>query len=385
MGMPSPWFELLDERARAALTPTSSELPNSAEVVVIGGGVAGLAAAAMCRRAGIEDVVVLERGERLAGETSNGPAGLLNPDMQSRRLSPAFAEIARRSTALHLELDREWDGDVGYYPVDLLVCGEEAYGVEGDPNLTAHLDGAGVAALDPQVALAEPGTLLRGQWGLNPLALCAALAEHAGRAFTGAGVLDWDEADGRIVTLATPRGPISPGTVIFATASVPARWLPVPQDLVKGTTVLTDPAPFRLRVAVIESILVRQLPDGRLLAGSTIEADLEPEALPQRVAEIRADLARLVPAAAALPTRWAWCCFRPGTPDRLPVVDRLPGLDNAFVTAGHYRTGILAGPGIAASLAAWIVSGRRPNELLPLALDRFGDATRTVSNHRLEG
>ena len=72
MAMSSPWFELLDDRARSALKPTSSELPNSAEVVVIGGGVAGLAAAAMCSRAGIKDVVLLERGERLAGETSNG-------------------------------------------------------------------------------------------------------------------------------------------------------------------------------------------------------------------------------------------------------------------------------------------------------------------------
>jgi len=173
--------------------------------------------------------------------------------------------------------------------------------------------------------------------------------------------------------------------VIFATASVPGRWMGVSQDLVKGTTVVTDPAPFRLNVAVIESILVRQLPDGRLLAGSTLEADLEPEALPQRVAEIRADLARLVPAAAALPTRWAWCCFRPGTPDRLPVVDRLPGLDNAFVSAGHYRTGILAGPGLAAALATWIASGRRPPELLPLALDRFAEPAPAVSNVPEEG
>jgi len=383
--MSSPWFELLDEPARAALKPTALELPDAAEVVVIGGGVAGLAAAAMCRRAGIDDVVVLERGERLAGETSNGPAGLLNPDMQSHRLSPRFAEIARQSTALHLELDREWGGEIGYYPVELLVCGEEARGVEGDPHLTEHLDGLGVAALDPQVALTEPGVLLRRQWGLNPLRLCAALAAHGGPAFTGTVVMDWDEAGGRIVRLATPRGAISPGTVIFATASVPGRWMGVSQDLVKGTTVVTDPAPFRLNVAVIESILVRQLPDGRLLAGSTLEADLEPEALPQRVAEIRADLARLVPAAAALPTRWAWCCFRPGTPDRLPVVDRLPGLDNAFVSAGHYRTGILAGPGLAAALATWIASGRRPPELLPLALDRFAELAPAVSNVLEEG
>ncbi|HEV1997758.1 MAG TPA: FAD-binding oxidoreductase [Candidatus Dormibacteraeota bacterium] len=176
---------------------------------------------------------------------------------------------------------------------------------------------------------------------------------------------------GRIVSLATPRGAISPGTVIFATGSIPGRWFEGAQGLVKGTILVTHPAPFQLQVAVIESILVRQLPDGRLLAGSALEDDLEPEVLPQRVAEIRADLARIVPGAATLSTRWAWCCFRPGTPDSLPVVDRLPGLDNAFVSAGHYRTGILAGPGIAALLAGWIAGAERPPELLPLALGRF--------------
>ncbi|HEV1997757.1 MAG TPA: FAD-dependent oxidoreductase [Candidatus Dormibacteraeota bacterium] len=192
--MPSAWFDLLDDRARAALQPAPQPLPETAEVVVIGGGVAGLAAAAMCRRAGIADVVVLERGERLAAETSNGPAGLMNPDMQSHRVSPRFAEISRRSTALHLELDREWGGEIGYYPVDLLVCGEEAEVVDGDPSWTERLDGAVVAGLDPQLSLEGPGVLLRSQWGLNPLRLCAALARHAGQVFTGAPVLDWDEA-----------------------------------------------------------------------------------------------------------------------------------------------------------------------------------------------
>jgi glycine/D-amino acid oxidase-like deaminating enzyme len=70
-----------------------------------------------------------------------------------------------------------------------------------------------------------------------------------------------------------------------------------------------------------------------------------------------------------------WCCFRPTHPDGLPVVDRVPGLVNAWMTSGHFRTGILMAPATGQALAEWIHTGRRPPRLAGLGLGRFVIAT----------
>jgi glycine/D-amino acid oxidase-like deaminating enzyme len=43
----------------------------------------------------------------------------------------------------------------------------------------------------------------------------------------------------------------------------------------------------------------------------------------------------------------------------------VPGLSNAWITSGHYRTGILLAPAAGAALASWITTQRRPGYLLP--------------------
>jgi len=49
----------------------------------------------------------------------------------------------------------------------------------------------------------------------------------------------------------------------------------------------------------------------------------------------------------------------------------MPGLNNAWVTFGHYGTGILLAPAVGAALASWIADGRRPREMKPFSLERF--------------
>lgn len=60
-----------------------------------------------------------------------------------------------------------------------------------------------------------------------------------------------------------------------------------------------------------------------------------------------------------------WCCWRPHHPDGMPVIDRVPGFDNAWFTSGHYRTGILMAPATARLLAEWVTTGRPPELAAP--------------------
>jgi glycine/D-amino acid oxidase-like deaminating enzyme len=89
------------------------------------------------------------------------------------------------------------------------------------------------------------------------------------------------------------------------------------------------------------------------------------------VASIQRLLGELLPAARGLPLTHAWCCFRPATADGQPVIDRVAGLDNAWVSAGHDGTGLLLAPATGQALATWIATGHPPVGIDSFALARF--------------
>jgi glycine/D-amino acid oxidase-like deaminating enzyme len=66
-----------------------------------------------------------------------------------------------------------------------------------------------------------------------------------------------------------------------------------------------------------------------------------------------------------------WVGGRPFLPDRLPVIDRVPGHDNAFAATGHGMLGVTLGPVTGHRLAEYVVTGRRPEALAPFGFDRL--------------
>jgi glycine/D-amino acid oxidase-like deaminating enzyme len=62
-----------------------------------------------------------------------------------------------------------------------------------------------------------------------------------------------------------------------------------------------------------------------------------------------------------------WVGGRPFLPDGLPVIDRLPGHDNAFAATGHGMLGVTLGR----RLAEYVTTGRRPAVLEPFRFDRL--------------
>jgi D-amino-acid dehydrogenase len=66
-----------------------------------------------------------------------------------------------------------------------------------------------------------------------------------------------------------------------------------------------------------------------------------------------------------------WVGGRPFLPDGLPVIDRVPGHDNAFAATGHGMLGVTLGPVTGHRLAEYVVTGRRPEALVPFGFDRL--------------
>lgn len=325
------WDDLASPEDLAALDPPPPEdWDKSPDVLVIGGGVIGLSVATFCRREGLR-VVLVER-DRLADHASGRAAGGLSPDGHPE-CGDAWHELARASLALHRELDAEWD--YGLRTLDVLV--------------------------PPDLRIPE-------QAHVDPLRLAATLARHAGTILTRTESTFTLTSGGRIVGVRTSRGTVQPETVVFATGVSPPQAPNVCPDSVKGHLIATEAASFVLPELMTDGeILVVQVPatpersggaNGRLVAGGTKDRDDTTDDVDDAVvARIQRRMCELVPQADGLSRTHAWCCFRPCASDELPVIDRVPGLSNAWMVAGLFSTGILMAPIIGLSVARWIGGG----------------------------
>lgn len=353
-----------------------AELDRRPDVLVVGGGVIGLATAALCRRAGLGRVLLLERG-RLAAGPSGRAAGILAPELHHWTDPAALVDLGRASLALWRRLDREWAGEAGLEPLDVLhaLPAGASPAFEPPPGATL-LAPEDASAMAPGLPPASGGLLIPDQARLHPLRLATALARRAGTVATGVEVIALERAAAG-VRVRTSHGDLHPGAVVLATGTPPGlAGVPRPagERLVKGLLIATEPAPFRLRASVQgRGGLAVQLSDGRLLFGNTFDAeDASPLVRPEAVAATLADLSAVLPGAGRLAVSHAWCCFRPATADGLPVIDRLDELGDVWVSHGQFRTGILMAAATGQALATWIASGTRPAAVAPFAAARPG-------------
>ena len=346
-------------------------------MLVVGGGVIGLATAALCTRAALGRVVLIER-ERFAAGASGRAAALLTPEAHVWTDPEPFVALARTSLHLLSALDHEWDGTIGVEPIDWIVALPRPLPLDAELGpLVDVLDPDDAHAVEPELGDVVGALRIREQARVHPLRLAAALAARVGEVATGVDMRGIATVGGRVTTVHTSHGDVHPGAVVFATGLAPQ--LPqvptpaVPQRWVKGHLLATVPAPFRLRTAVaaLEG-LVLQVASGEIVAGGTLdEGDLDPAVRDDVITGIRKALAALLPRTADLAIGHAWCCFRPTTADEQPVIDRVPGIENAWITCGHFRTGILMAAATGDALARWIESGRRPDGVAPFTLERF--------------
>jgi glycine oxidase len=367
------WASTVDPADRAALDPgMPADLDRHPDVLVVGGGVIGLATAVFCRRAGMRRVLVIEAA-RLAAAASGGAGGALAPALHQLSDPPAFVALARASLALYHQLDQDWDRALGLERIAGLQLLPEGPPPGGPWPGVELLDRDQVAELVPELVPMPAGLLAHDQARVHPLRLAAALAHRAGSVATGVAMTDLEVAGGRIVRVRTTAGELHPGVVVFATGLAPEPWVRVPQRLVKGHLVATEPVGFRLACGVHSpGFGVGSMADGGLLAGGTRdEGDHSAQVRPEAVQGIRRRLSELLPAAAQVRVRYQWCCFRPATADGQPVIDRVPSLDNAWVSVGHDGDGLLMAPATGQALASWITTSRQPQEVASFGLSRF--------------
>lgn len=364
------------------------------DVLVLGGGIVGLATARELARSGLR-VEVLERGQAGRGTSASwASAGMLAPLFENGT-GPALerrreARDLWREWALELmETSRhgiDWD-TTGALAVDAsgspwlrelrrtaLEAGEDAEPVE-EKELRRWIPDLGD---DPVDALALPGQH-RVDNRKVLLALASVLREERLPVHEGHEVLQVDVRDEEVVV----RGKSftrSANWILVAAGeacgSIPG--LPeLPVRPVRGQLVALDDVEWVWRGAVWwgggGSYAVARGRD-RLLAGSTLEeGDLVARPTVAGVASILGRVAERFPGLGDRPLHSTWAGLRPATPDGLPILGPDPRSPRVWWATGHHTNGILLAPWTARRIAAAVAEGLPlPPEL---AAGRFESGT----------
>jgi glycine oxidase len=372
------WPEQLSDQERAWLDPgVPEQLDRRPDVLVVGGGILGVATAVACTQAGLGSVVVLE-GDRLGSGASGGAAGQLMPEAHLGVDLPVLVHLARLSLAAWQNLERTWPRGVGLIPLDWLGLEPSASQFGSDlPPGAELLTPEQVDEMVPRLSQPSPGVFVRHQARVNPLRAIARLAAGLACVATGVKVRSVSIDAGRVRSVDTTVGELSPRNIVFATGTPPridGLHLKIPSGEVKGHMFTTEPTSLRLPGVVAP--LATSIEEGRLMVGGTLDiGDAERVVRPQVIGAMWAELEAAWPVVRGVRVAHQWACFRPAHPDHLPVIDRVPGVSNAWLTSGHYKTGILLAPATGQALADWIRTGQRPAHVEGLGADRFGSAS----------
>jgi glycine oxidase len=367
------------------------------DVVVVGGGVIGLACAWRLAQAGAE-VVVLERGEPGGGATRVA-AGMLAPVGELTFGEPELLELTLAAARLYpefvAELERATGGSTGYERLGALHVAldrDEAaqlrrvHDLQRSLELEAEwLSTRQCRELEPGLAPAfHGGVLAAGEAAIDPRALIgvllAACRGEGVEVRTGTEVVDGIFEGDRLVGVRAAKGQsdvqrtfdrpldIRGGTVVLANGAWSRRadWLPEEARPavrpVKGQAVelrARDAEPPARHILASERVYLVPRSDGRLVVGATVEEmGFDTTVTAGGVHELLREAYRLLPDVAEMELVGATAALRPGTPDNLPRVG--PGeIDGLVLATGHYRNGILLAP-LAGQAVAELLSGVRP-------------------------
>ncbi len=235
-----------------------------------------------------------------------------------------------------------------------------------------------VAKLEPQLTReVVGGALLAGEHQVNPMALAEAYKRAAvrlGATYRHDTRVTTLRADGdRIVGVEVDDEVIPCQTVVNAAGAWAGKLaatigLDLPVFPVRGQVVLTETLPHTLSACLSTSACyMAQKKHGEVLIGSTTEqAGFDVSVSEEAISSLCSGAVRAVPMLRNVRVKRVWAGLRPGTPDELPLLGPVDGLDGYLNATGGFRTGIVASP-----LTGQIIAQRLCSESLSYPLEPF--------------
>ncbi len=370
------------------------------DVVVIGGGVVGLSIAyALAKEQA--SVTVLDAGA--PGQASAAAAGMLAPlaeagregpfvplTVESLRLWPLFVDQLREETETTLCIAGPGMLRVAQTPAEEAALCATLDWQRGFGLPLHHLSAAELHALEPALGPAVCGGVLSPlERHVEPRLLLQALREaclRRGVVIRPEAVTDFETGGSRVQAVTTENTRISGGAYVITSGAWSealglALGIHFSIHPLRGQMLALGPLhplPFKHTLYAHSGYLVPRT-DGRVIAGATEElAGFNAQTTDAGIGSLAAMAAALVPSLSTAPRHSIWAGLRPVSADGLPLLGRLPGWDNIYVSAGHGRNGILLTPLTGRLMAAHLLQ----DAAIPLALNpsRFDNPARCGDN-----
>jgi 4-methylaminobutanoate oxidase (formaldehyde-forming) len=383
-----------------------NELPRSAKIVIVGGGIVGCSVAYHLGKMGISDCLLLERGKLSSGSTWHA-AGLVG----QLRTNANVTQLLGYSVALYDKLEAEtglatgWKRNGGLR----LACNAERWIEVKRQATTAHSFGLEMHLLSPGEArdLWPPMTVddvvgaafLPTDGQVNPSDIVQALARGARRGgvaiHEGVKVTGIRVENGAVRGVDTDQGVITCEKLVLCAG----QWT---RDLGRMAGVNVPLVPVQHQYLVTTEIegVTRGLPTlrdpDRLTyykeeVGGLVMGGYEPNPIPWAVEGLPQDFQftllesdwdhftpilqlalERVPALATAGIKQLVNGPESFTPDGNFILGQAAEVRNIFVGAGFNAFGIASGGGAGMALAEWVVRGEPPSDLWPVDIRRFG-------------
>ncbi|MQA03213.1 MAG: FAD-dependent oxidoreductase [Streptosporangiales bacterium] len=377
------------------------DLRPSYDVVVIGGGVHGLATAYyLATNHGIRNVAVVDKSY-----IGSGGSGRNTAIVRSNYLTPEGVAFYDRSLHLYEELSATLNFNVMFSQRGHMTLAHndsslrtmhwraevnKLQGVDSRviypdeiKRRVPHLDVSAGARYPIQGALYHPpGGIIRHDavvWGYARGADAAGVHIHQNTEVTGIEV-----SGGKVTGVRTNRGTIAAGTVVNATAGwastiADMAGVPLPIQTFPLQAAVTEPVrPFLETVIVSGSlhVYVSQTDRGELVFGASVDpfASYSTRGSLEFIEGLAGHVLELMPALAKMRLLRQWAGLCDMTPDFSPIMG-FTGVDGFLVDVGWGTYGFKAGPVSGEAMAECIATQRTPKIIEAFGLERFANGT----------
>ena len=380
------------------------ELPTTARVVIIGGGIVGASTAYHLTKLGWGDVVLVEQNQLTSGTTWHA-AGLVGQLRNSHNLT----RLAAYAVDLYGSLEAETGQATGFKQNGALTIAQNearfhelkrhaaaagTFGVEchviGPAEVKAHWPLAHVDDLVGAIWLPKDGQT-------NPTDTTQALAKGAraggARVFENTRALRVETAGRAVTAVVTDQGRIACEYVVLCGGMwskdfAKAHGVAVPLHAAEHMYIVTEPmdgvTPTTPVLRDYDAYIYIKEDAGKLVVGG-----FEPVAKPWGMGGIPADHAfallnedwehfeifmsgalKRVPSLAAAGIRQFLNGAESFTPDQRYMIGEAPEIDNFYVGTGFNSIGIASAGGAGKALAEWIIGGAMPIDLWEIDIRR---------------
>jgi sarcosine oxidase subunit beta len=382
-------------------------MDRSVQVVVIGGGIIGTAITYYLAKRGA-DVVLLEE-HTLASGTSGACSGAIT--MQTKGVGTKL-KLAMESKRIYRDLSHELGEDLEYQEDGSMIVAETKGELEYLHDLhrkqqkaglgTELLEGKAVRERQPALSAKVLAAIHCPTDGkVNPLKVTAGFAEAArkkgARLFRCTAATRVEASKGRVKAVVTDSGKIETEWVVNAAGIWAPRLaqqlgLEIPIRPRRGILIVSEAVHPFIHGSILSAkyllakygpppggsqgisggLSLRFTKRGNLLFGSTREFVGEKRnSTYAGIAFVAKEAVRILPIIKNLHFIRAFAGLRPATPDGLPILGPVEGLEGFVVAAGHEGDGISLSPITGQFIAGFIAQGRMPDSMSDLTLSRF--------------